>query len=244
MFRQKNTAVLPFNQKLHLTFKMKKLFFLSLLCLSLFSNCINTKKEGDEQTGNAVSPTTNNKKTILCYGNSLTDGYGLDNPSEENWVYLMQKRIDSLQLPYNVVEAGTSGAKTSGGYSGIDFVLRQRVDVLFLELGANDAMNGMPLDSTVTYLQGIIDKTKQKYPDAKIVIAGMQAPPNVGKEYAEKFKAIFPALASKNKAALIPFLLENVAANPALNLKDGIHPNAEGEKIVLENVWSVMKGVL
>jgi acyl-CoA thioesterase I len=111
-------------------------------------------------------------------------------------------------------------------------MLRQPVDIFVLELGANDGLRGLPLDQTRSNLQGIIDKVKAKNPDVKIVVAGMMVPPNMGPDYSTQFKAVFPELAKKNKALLIPFILEGVAGEEKLNLPDGIHPNAAGHKIV------------
>lgn len=113
-----------------------------------------------------------------------------------------------------------------------------------LELGPNDGLRGLPLDQTVKNLQAIIDKVKAKYPKVTIVIAGMMVPPNLGPDYSEKFKKIYPELARKNNAALIPFLLEDVAGKEALNLPDGIHPNVEGHKIVAKNVFDVLAPIL
>jgi acyl-CoA thioesterase-1 len=118
------------------------------------------------------------------------------------------------------------------------------VDVFVLELGANDGLRGLPLESTRDNLQGIIDKVKAKYPQVKIIVAGMMVPPNMGEDYSDEFVKIYPDLADKNSCKLIPFLLEGVAGNPDLNLPDGIHPNVEGQKIVAENVWKVLKPML
>jgi acyl-CoA thioesterase-1 len=142
------------------------------------------------------------------------------------------------------VNAGLSGETSAGGLSRIDWVLRQPVDVFVLELGANDGLRGLPLEQTQKNLQGIIDKVKAKNPKARIVIAGMMVPPNMGSAYTTKFRTIFPDLAKKNNATLIPFLLQDVAGNEKLNLSDGIHPNTEGHKIVAENVFKVISPLL
>lgn len=180
--------------------------------------------------------------TILFFGNSLTAGYGLD--EEQSFPALVQKRIDSLGLHYTVVNAGLSGETTSGGKNRIDWVLKQKVDVFVLELGANDVLRGLDLKETESNLKAILDKVKQTYPDAKLVIAGMNAPPNMGNDYTRRFAAIFPKLAKEYNALLIPFLLEGVAARPELNLTDGKHPNAEGQKLVRDNVWKVIGPLL
>ena len=181
-------------------------------------------------------------KNILFFGNSLSAGYGLD-PSEA-FPAMIQQRIDSLGLAYNVINAGLSGETSAGGLRRIDWLLQRHLDILVLELGANDGLRGIALTDTRRNLQGIIDRTKQKYPNAKIVIAGMQVPPNLGKTYTQAFRALFPELAQKNNAALIPFLLEGVGGVPALNLADGIHPNAAGHRRVAENVWKTLRPVI
>ena len=181
-------------------------------------------------------------KTIVFFGNSLTAGYGVD-PTEA-YPALIQQKIDSLQLNYKVINAGVSGETSSGGYGRIDWILRQKVDVFVLELGGNDGLRGIPLSETKKNLQAIIDRVKTKYPDAKIVLEGMQIPPNMGQQYTTAFKKIYPELAEKNKIALVPFLLKNVGGDAKLNQKDGIHPTAEGHKIVAQNVWEVLKNIL
>lgn len=182
------------------------------------------------------------QKTILFYGDSLTAGYGLS--PDEAFPNLVGKKLVSNGKNVKVINAGLSGETSAGGLSRLDWVLRQPVDIFVLELGPNDGLRGLPLDQTEKNLQAIIDKVKSKYPNAKIVIAGMLVPPNMGPEYSERFKNIYPALAKKNKAALIPFLLEDVAGIEKLNLADGVHPNAEGHKIVAENVYKVLAPLL
>jgi acyl-CoA thioesterase I len=181
-------------------------------------------------------------KTVLFYGDSLTAGYGLS--PEEAFPNLVGKKLNSNGKTVKVVNAGLSGETSAGGLTRIDWVLRQPVDVFVLELGPNDGLRGLPLEQTEKNLQAIIDKVKAKYPKANIVIAGMMVPPNMGADYTNKFKAIFPALARKNNAALIPFLLQDVAGIEKLNLPDGIHPNAEGHKIVAENVYKIIAPLL
>jgi acyl-CoA thioesterase I len=181
-------------------------------------------------------------KTILFYGDSLTAGYGLS--QDEAFPALIERKLTDKGKSIKVINAGLSGETSAGGLSRIDWVLRQPVDVFVLELGPNDGLRGLPLEATEKNLQAIIDKVKVKNPQVKIVVAGMMVPPNIGPDYTERFKKIFPALAKKNNAALIPFLLEDVAGNDKLNLDDGIHPNAEGHKIVAENVLRVLEPLL
>ena len=149
----------------------------------------------------------------------------------------MQARIDSLGWNFEVFNAGLSGETSAGGLRRIDWLLRRPIDVLVLELGANDGLRGIDPKDTHANLQQIVERVKAKNPAVALVIAGMQMPPNLGAEYTEAFAAIFPTLAKENDAALIPFLLEGVGDQPALNLPDGNHPNVEGHQIVAETVW-------
>ena len=143
-----------------------------------------------------------------------------------------------------MVNAGLSGETTSGGKNRIDWVLKQNVDVFVLELGANDGLRGIPVAETKNNLQEIIDFVREQNPEIEIILAGMQIPPNMGQEYTREFRAIFPDLAEENNVNLIPFLLEDVAGIPELNQQDGIHPTAEGQEILAENVWDVLKPIL
>lgn len=219
------------------------LFVLSLILLSCGnqqskSNKDKTLDSADQKTSVAAVK----KKNILFFGTSLTAGYGLD-PTEA-YPALIQNRIDSLKMPYNVINGGLSGETSAGGKGRIDWLLKQPVDVFVLELGANDGLRGLPVAQTIKNLQDIIDRVRAKYPNVKLVMAGMQVPPNMGAKYASDFKNIFPDLAKKNQMALIPFLLDKVGGVPKLNQADGIHPTAEGDKILAENVWVVLKGLL
>lgn len=181
-------------------------------------------------------------KVILFFGDSLTAGYGLS--PNQAFPALIEQQCQKGGTPCKSINAGLSGETSAGGLTRIDWVLRQPIDVFVLELGANDGLRGLPLDQTRKNLQAIIDKVKAKYPDVKIVIAGMLVPPNMGPEYTADFQKIFPELAKKNNATLIPFLLEDVAGHEKLNLGDGIHPNPEGHKIVADNVYEVIRGLL
>jgi acyl-CoA thioesterase-1 len=183
------------------------------------------------------------RKTIVFFGNSLTAAYGLDDP-QQGFVGLIQKRIDSLELNYKVINAGVSGETTSGGNSRIDWLLKQPLDIFVLELGGNDGLRGIPVSETKKNLQAILDKVHAKYPEAKLVLAGMQIPPNLGQKYASDFRAVYADVAKKNNITLIPFLLEGVGGEAKLNLPDGIHPTAEGHKILAENVWIIIKDLL
>ncbi len=201
-----------------------------------------TNATSDNQATDSLDLAIPKSKTLLFFGDSLTAGLGLE--TEEAFPALIQQKIDTLQLPYQVVNAGLSGETTAGGKNRISWVLNQKVDIFVLELGANDGLRGIPVTETRANLQAIIDTVKAKNPNTKIILAGMQIPPNMGQDYTRDFKNVFPELAAKNNLPLIPFLLENVAGIPDLNQPDGIHPTAEGHKIMAETVWPVIKDVL
>ncbi len=222
---------------------MKRFRYLLPLFVMMFS-CNSSEQQPPANNSRipANQPAAVANKTILFFGNSLTAGYGLD--AQQAFPALIQKKIDSLKLPYTVVNAGVSGETSSGGYSRVDWILRQAVDIFVLELGANDGLRGIPAPETKKNLQAIIDKVKGKYPAAKIVLAGMQIPPNMGQTYSNAFKDIYPQLAKENDAVLIPFLLAGVGGEADLNQQDGIHPTADGHKILAANIWSVLAGIL
>jgi acyl-CoA thioesterase-1 len=182
------------------------------------------------------------RRNIVFFGNSLTAGYGID-PSEA-FPALIQAKLDSLKLPYQVINAGLSGETTAGGNSRVNWVLRQPVYIFILELGGNDGLRGITLTETSKNLQLIIDKVKSTYPSSKIILAGMQIPTNMGRTYTSEFRNLFQQLTARNKIYLIPFLLEGVGGVEALNQKDGIHPNVQGHKMVAENIWKVLKPLL
>lgn len=200
----------------------------------------NDTPQASAQTNSTAAST---KKNILFFGDSLTAGYGLED-EQDAFPGVIQRRIDSLKLPYNVINAGVSGETTAGGLGRIDWTLKQKVDIFILELGANDGLRGVPVSETKKNLHTIIIKVKAKYPDARIILAGMMVPPSMGADYANSFKAVFPAIAEQDKVTLVPFLLDHVAGIAKLNQGDGIHPTAEGAKIVADNVWRVLKGDL
>src|ERR1700743_3809519 len=211
-------------------------YFFCILILSACGNKNSSTNTQQSTDSTAMTTSASDKKTILFFGDSLTADYGLDDPSDA-FPGVIQRKIDSLKLPYTVVNAGVSGETTAGGLGRIDWILKQKVDVFVLELGANDGLRGIPVTETAQNLQAITDKVKARYPCAKLVLLGMQVPPNMGATYVNNFKAVFPQLAAKNKMTLMPFLLANVGGNPKLNQADGIHPTAEGAKIVGGNVW-------
>ena len=199
----------------------------------------NSDSIAEEKSAASSEGRKEQSRKIVFFGNSLTAGYGLD--PEDNFVSIIQTYIDSLGLPYQTVNAGVSGETTSSGNSRIDWILEQPVDIFILELGGNDGLRGIDPDETRTNLKEMIQKVKTAKPEAAIILAGMQVPPNMGPDYAEKFSRIYPELAESENVALIPFLLENVGGEPELNLDDGIHPNEEGHFIVANNVWLILK---
>ena len=182
------------------------------------------------------------KKIILFFGDSITAGHGLT--AQQAFPALVEAQFKSQGRSISAINAGLSGETSAGGLSRIDWILRQPIDIFVLELGGNDGLRGLPLEETKKNLQGIIDKVKTKNPNVKIVIAGMMVPPNMGPDYSNDFKTIFPELAKKNKAILIPFLLEGVAGDEKLNLADGIHPNVEGHAQVAKLLVKILAPLL
>jgi acyl-CoA thioesterase-1 len=157
---------------------------------------------------------------------------------------VIQQKIDSLGLNYSVINAGLSGETTASGKNRLDWVLEEDIDIVIIELGANDGLRGIPLTETASNLQAMVDQVQKELPNAKIILAGMKIPPNMGPEYTAEFENIFPNLAAREQIAIIPFLLEGVAGIPELNQADGIHPTEKGQKLVAENVWKVLKPML
>lgn len=224
---------------------MIKLLGTCIIALCFLVSCKNNEAVNNpvrDVQNKAVKENNPAKKTILFFGNSLTAGYGLE-PAEA-FPALIQHKIDSLGLEYTSVNAGVSGETSAGGNGRIEWILKSSVDVFVLELGANDGLRGIPITETKKNLQAIIDKVKTKYPQAKLVLAGMQVPPNMGAKYSNEFRTMFVDLATQNNMSLIPFLLEGVGGVKSLNQQDGIHPNVEGAKIVANNVWQVLEGVM
>lgn len=219
--------------------------FYVLFGLLFFTSCGETAKKDQEVVVEEQSSEEENvegNKVILFFGDSLTAGMGLD--PEDAFPAIIQKKLDSLGLEYQVVNAGLSGETTAAGKNRINWVLNQEVAVFVLELGANDGLRGVPLEETRKNLQAIIDAVRTKNPETKIILTGMQIPPNMGEEYASGFREIFPELAEKNNVYLVPFLLEDVGGIPELNQADGIHPTAEGQKILAENIWNVLEQIV
>ena len=185
----------------------------------------------------------NANKRILILGDSITAGYGLD--PQEAYPALLQKKIDAAKLTYTVKNAGISGDTTAGGLRRIDWALgAEGADVLVIALGGNDGLRGISIGQTEENLAGIIDKARAKNPAMKVVVAGMEMPSNMGAEYTAGFKAVFHKVAAEKKAALIDFLLAGVGGDEKLNQPDRIHPTADGQRLVAENVWKTLKALL
>jgi acyl-CoA thioesterase-1 len=212
--------------------------------LAIHTGC-GTSSESKKENPAAIvqNPEENTlQKTILFFGNSLTAGYGID--QEDSFTGLTQAKLDSLQIDYRVINGGLSGETTAGGLSRLDWFLEDEPTIFVLELGGNDGLRGILPSESRKNLIAIIEKVQSKYPNTKILLAGMQIPPNMGQEYTDEFKKIYPQIATEKDIALIPFLLEGVAGNPDLNLQDGIHPTEAGHKIVFETIWIYLKDLL
>lgn len=179
---------------------------------------------------------------VLILGDSLTAGFGMD--ESRSYPALLEKLATDNGISVEITNAGVSGDTSAGGLRRIQWLLKSPVDIFVLALGTNDALRGLSLSEAQRNLQAIIDAVRGKYPDAKVVIAGMKLPPNFGLEYAQQFEEMFPKLARENKALLIPFLLEGVAGDPTLNFPDRLHPNEEGQRRVAATVWKFLEPLL
>jgi|TARA_B110000037_G_scaffold154565_1_gene174373 acyl-CoA thioesterase-1 len=181
-------------------------------------------------------------QTILIFGDSLTAGYGVD--YDQAYPNILQSLLKADGLPFEVIPSGVSGETTAGGLRRIDWVMRKPVDIFVLALGGNDGLRGIDLEDTKRNLIGIAKRVKTKSPNVRIVIAGMQMPPNLGERYTSSFADLYPEVADELEAVLLPFLLEGVGGDPALNQSDGIHPNREGHKRVAQHVYESLKPIL
>lgn len=246
MLKLKNRQlILNFNDSLMKIFL--KFCYFSFLLIILSCGSDTSKKEKTTEKPPIESESNIKEKsatkTILFFGNSLTAGFGLDDVNDA-FPAIIQTKIDSLSLAYTVINSGLSGETTASGKNRINWVLNQKVDVFILELGANDGLRGVPLKETKKNLQIIIDAVLEKNATTKIILAGMQLPPNMGQDYITEFKTIFPELAKINELYLIPFLLKDVGGIPTLNQADGIHPTVEGQKILAKNVWAILEPII
>lgn len=199
-------------------------------------------KAENELAATDPTPAPAERPAIVFLGTSLTAGFGL--PETEAYPALIQGRVDAAGLDYRVVNAGVSGDTSAGGLRRLDWLLRLPIAVLVVELGANDMLRGQPVEALESNLSGILERTRAAHPGVRFVVAGMRAAPNLGRSYAEAFDAVYPRLAQRHGAVLLPFLLEDVAARPDLNQADGIHPTAEGHALIAERVWRTLEPAL
>lgn len=205
-------------------------------CAEAERNVRSPEREAEPATMATAAPDAG---TVLFVGTSLTAGYGL--AAEEAFPARIQEKIDSAGLPFTVTNAGVSGETSAGARRRTGWLLRQPFDVLVLETGANDMLRGADLDSTRANIDAILQEVREARPDAQIILVGMMAPPNLGEEYAERFSEIYVEVAEEHDVPLVPFLLEGVGGVSSLNLPDGIHPNAQGQRRVAETVWQVLE---
>ena len=175
---------------------------------------------------------------IVCLGDSLTAGYGLD--PDQSYPSVLESVLIERGRVVSVVNAGVSGDTSAGGARRLSWIMQQQIDCLIIALGANDALRGQPVKQTEENLRKIIQTARQKQPEVSIILTGMRAPPNMGSDYATQFQEIFPRLAKEESVLLLGFLLEDVAARPELNLADGIHPNVEGHRLIAESLVELM----
>jgi len=226
----------------------KILFIISSIALFACAPDVSTVPAGAEPDGVDVSGAPANdqpdgRPTVVFVGTSLTAGLGLLR-DEDTYVSRVAELADSAGSPIRVVNAGVSGETSAGGLRRLDWVLREPLDVLIVEFGANDGLRGQDPAALEKNLTAVIERAKSRYPEVAIIIAGMQAPPNLGLAYTVQFAKVFSDVATASGSALIPFLLEGVAGIPELNQADRIHPTAEGHRIMAGTVWSVLARVL
>ena len=235
----------------------RSLYPLLLGCVLFLAGC-GTGSSNSTPRSDTVSATTRSDSTVasrtptpsessairvLVLGNSIAAGSGV--AQDEAFPARLQHRVDSLGWSVEIINGGLSGETTAGGLRRLDWLLRQPIDVLIVELGGNDGLRGTDVAATRQNLQAIIDRATKTYPDVKILLAGMQLPPNLGPDYTKRFREMYPELAQQNEnVTLIPFLLEGVGGVDRLMQSDGIHPTAEGQRIVAQNVWEYLKPVL
>jgi acyl-CoA thioesterase-1 len=198
--------------------------------------------DGPVDSGGSSMPPTGDTPTIVFLGTSITAGLGLD--PEQAYPAIIQGKLDSAGLHYQVINAGVSGETSAGALTRIDWILRQSPAVLVIETGANDGLRGQPPQAVRSNIQAIIDRTRASSPGTEIILAGMQALPNLGGDYVRQFVRIYPELAADNQLRLIPFILDRVGGVDSPNQADGIHPSPRGQEIVAENVWEVLRPVL
>lgn len=237
---------------------MRPLYPLLLACVLIIAGCgtESSNSPAPAETAERPSPTASTETAppadttatadaiqVLVLGNSIAAGSGVD--PEEAFPARLQQRVDSLGWNVNIINGGVSGETTAGGLRRLEWLLRQPIDVLIVELGGNDGLRGTDLSATRNNLQAIIDTARAEYPDVRVLLAGMQLPPNLGPDYTQRFRALYPELAQQNERVdLIPFLLDGVGGVDSLMQSDGIHPTAEGQRIVADNVWAELQPIL
>lgn len=180
---------------------------------------------------------------VLFLGTSLTEGLGLA-PDEPAYPERIQRRIDGEGLPFRVVNAGVSGDTSAGGLARLDWVLRSPVDVLVVELGANDGLRGLPVPALEENLRAVVRRARDANPEISVVLLAMEAPPNLGPQYVDRFRETFSRVAAEEDARLVPFFLDGIAGIAEMNQADGIHPTAQGHELMAERVWTVLEPVL
>lgn len=225
-----------------------------MLVFATLAACSPAKKSGNpvesvasstprQSNGRAQAPASNGGNPVVLFvGTSLTAGLGLDPDSA--YPMLIQRKIDSAGLKFEVVNAGVSGETSSGLLDRLDWLTRARFDVLVLETGANDGLRGVPTATLRSNLETAVDRIKAKRPDATVVLVQMEALPNLGAKYAADFHALYSIVAKEKGVRLLPFLLTDVAGHRELNQPDGVHPNNVGERIVAANVWKGLEPIL
>ncbi len=226
----------------------KILKFCYFMLATLLLNCGERQKSSEDTSSESkmeetTAPIDTSTKTILCFGDSITAGYGLDDTNDA-YPAVLQSKIDSVGFNYTVVNAGLSGETTAGGKSRVDWIMNQPIDIFLLELGANDGLRGISLTETRANLQAIIDAVENESPSTKIILAGMELPPNMGQDYTSEFRNLYAELAKQNDLTFIPFILKDVGGIAELNQNDGIHPTVEGHKIIAQTVWEVLAPML
>ena len=211
------------------------------LMVNLIFACLGIELLAGVRPANAAPSEISSMKRILVLGDSLSDGFGLKR--SEAYPALLVEKLRAAGLNYEVINAGQSGGTTTGGLRRLPPHLKHKIDIFILELGINDAFMGVPIDQIRNNLQEIIEQVKAHNPDARIVIVGMRLPNYSTDDYVRAFGQIYVDLAAKNRAALVPYLLEGVGGDPSLNLPDRIHPNAAGQRILAENVWRILEPI-
>ena len=201
-----------------------------------------TPVAGDSVRDGATAVAAAGTHTLLFIGTSLTAGLGLEPDSA--YPQLIQQKVESAHLPFDVVNAGVSGETTAGLLRRLDWLLKGNFDVVVVESGANDGLRGTPVATVRENLRTIVSKIRAARPRARVLLVQMEAPPNLGPEYTRAFHALYAEVAKETGATLIPFLLQGVAGDRELNQADGIHPNQRGEHIVADNVWRSVEPVL